>query len=195
MADTYALLTETLERLAHATGERRDRLSDTFDAKELVQLSYETGLPVAVVVDLLNGGRAPRTSVSDRVRQRLVFLRETRRREDGGRYTYAELGEIAGVSRQALTAWFDTGVPNLESADLLRRHFGASAGFLTADEPEVLNEALQPKLMDAQATMGSLTPELQASPAFRRIATRARDMSDEKLEALAKWADMITERG
>ncbi|MGW1143246.1 XRE family transcriptional regulator, partial [Streptomyces zhihengii] len=105
-ADTYAQLAETLERLTHATG-RTGQLSDVLDVEDL---SHQTGITSDVVAALLDGGHAPETSVTDRVRQRLEFLRASRLRDDGNRYSQGDLAKIAGVSRQTLAAWFDSGV-------------------------------------------------------------------------------------
>ncbi|MER7983517.1 helix-turn-helix domain-containing protein [Streptomyces sp. NPDC095817] len=187
-ADTYAQLAETLERLTHAT-EQTGRLSDVLDVEDL---SHQTGITSDVVAALLDGGHAPETSVTDRVRQRLEFLRASRLRDDGNRYSQGDLAKIAGVSRQTLAAWFDSGVPNLESADRLRRFFGLSAGFLTADEPEALNDALQPKLQELEAQSDPLAP--LRTPGFLRLARRAPHMSAKKLEALEQWAEAVTER-
>ncbi|MCE0444869.1 helix-turn-helix domain-containing protein [Streptomyces tricolor] len=147
MSDAYASLADVLDRLGELTGQP-GRLPETLD---VAGLSYRTGIPVGVVVELLSGGRAPETCLAQRVRQRLDFIRESRRRPDGKRYSLDELARIAGTNRQWLSEWRKSGMPSLEHADRLRRFFGLPAGFFTADEPEALHEALQPVLQSLEA--------------------------------------------
>lgn len=188
-ADAYSPLADTLERLAHATGSP-GRLSHAL-ADSVGELSQRTALPEEVVIRLLDGGRVVETSVTDRVRQRLEFLLKSRRREDGGRYTREELASIAGVSRQSFSAWLESGTPSLKAADQLRRHFHLPAGFMTADEPEALNEALSPLLQELEGTSDPLAP--LRTPGFMRLARRAPHMDPRKLQMLEEWAEMITE--
>jgi transcriptional regulator with XRE-family HTH domain len=185
VSDAYASLAELLERLGELTG-RPGRLPEALDVADL---SHRTGVPVGTVVDLLGGGRAPETCLAGRVRQRLDFIRETRRRPDGKRYSLDELARIAGTSRQWLSEWRKSGMPSLEHADRLRRFFGLPAGFFTADEPEALYEALRPVLHSLQA---------QADPLVRlrecgllRLAARAPQMNARQLATLADLAEMI----
>lgn len=185
MSDAYASLAELLEQLGELTG-RPERLPEALDVADL---SHRTGVPVGTVVDLLGGGRAPETCLAGRVRQRLDFIRETRRRPDGKRYSLDELARIAGTSRQWLSEWRKSGMPSLEHADRLRRFFGLPAGFFTADEPEALYEALRPVLHSLQA---------QADPLVRlrecgllRLAARAPQMNARQLATLADLAEMI----
>ncbi|MGW2612878.1 XRE family transcriptional regulator [Streptomyces mirabilis] len=188
-ADAYTQLADTLERLAHATGQP-GRLSDAL-RDSVGDLSQRTAIPEDVVICLLDGGRAEETSVADRVRQRLDFLLKSRRREDGSRYTREELASIAGVSRQSFSAWLETDTPSLRASDQLRRFFQLPAGFMTADEPEALNEALQPVLQELEGKSDPLAP--LRTPGFLRLARRAPHMSPRKLRALEEWAEMITE--
>ncbi|GAA2235998.1 helix-turn-helix transcriptional regulator [Streptomyces nogalater] len=185
MSDAYAALAEVLDRLGELTG-RPGRLPEALD---VAGLSYRTGIPVGVVVDLLSGGRAGEACLAHRVRQRLDFIRETRRRPDGKRYSLDELARIAGTSRQWLSEWRKSGMPSLEHADRLRRFFGLPAGFFTADEPEALCEALQPVLQSLEA---------EADPLLRlrecgliRLAARAPQMNARQLSTLADLAEMI----
>ncbi|MFB7495782.1 XRE family transcriptional regulator [Streptomyces sp. NPDC056161] len=184
--DAYARLGETLERLAHAAG-RPERLTDALDVDDL---SLRAGVPEGVVRSLLDGGRADETSVAERVRQRLELLRRTRRRPDGRRYSVEELAAHAGVSRQTMSDWLTKGVPSLESADRLRRFFAQPPGFLTADEPEALNEALQPVLRGLEA--GSDPLAALRTPEILRLAARAPHILPDALSSLSRWADMIT---
>ncbi|GHH29335.1 helix-turn-helix domain-containing protein [Streptomyces rubradiris] len=185
MSDAYAALADVLDRLGELTG-RPGRLPEALD---VAGLSYRTGIPVGVVVELLSGGRAGETCLAHRVRQRLDFIRETRRRPDGKRYSLDELARIAGTSRQWLSEWRKSGMPSLEHADRLRRFFGLPAGFFTADEPEALCEALQPVLQSLEA---------EADPLLRlrecgliRLAARAPQMNARQLSTLADLAEMI----
>jgi transcriptional regulator with XRE-family HTH domain len=185
VSDAYAALADVLGRLGELTG-RPGRLPEALD---VAGLSYRTGIPVGTVVELLCGGRAVETCLAQRVRQRLDFVRESRRRPDGKRYSLDELARIAGTSRQWLSEWRKSGMPSLEHADRLRRFFGLPAGFFTADEPEALHAALQPVLQDLEA---------QADPLLRlrecglvRLAARAPQMNARQLATLADLAEMI----
>ncbi|MEU9985415.1 XRE family transcriptional regulator [Streptomyces sp. NPDC048045] len=189
MSDTHAPLAAALERLGELTG-RPGRLPEVLDVTDL---SHRTGIPVGVVVELLSGGRAPEACLAQRVRQRLDFIRETRRRPDGKRYSLDELARIAGTSRQWLSEWRKSGMPGLEHVDRLRRFFGLPAGFFAADEPEALHEALQPVLQSLEA---------EADPLLRlrecglvRLAARAPQMNARQLATLADLVEMIITSG
>ncbi|MBL1104682.1 helix-turn-helix transcriptional regulator [Streptomyces sp. 5-8] len=185
MSDAYAALAEVLDRLGELTG-RPGRLPEALD---VAGLSYRTGIPVGTVVELLSGGRAAETCLAQRVRQRLDFIRETRRRPDGKRYSLDELARIAGTSRQWLSEWRKSGMPSLEHADRLRRFFGLPAGFFTADEPEALHEALQPVVQSLEAEADPLL-RLRESGLIR-LAARAPQMNARQLATLADLAEMI----
>lgn len=187
-ADAYAQLAGTLERVARAAGQSA-RLADVLNVGDL---SRRTAIPEEIVASLIEGKEAPDTALADRVRQRLDFVRESRRRPDGKRYSLDELAAIAGVTRQTMSEWRKSGMPSLESADRLRRFFGLPAGFLTADEPEALDAVLQPVLQELEAKSDPLAA--LRTPGFYRLAQRAPHMSRRKLRALAEWAEMITER-
>ncbi|MFF5532760.1 helix-turn-helix transcriptional regulator [Streptomyces cinerochromogenes] len=182
--DAYARLAGTLERLHHAVG--RCELTDVLNTQDL---SFETGIPQAVVEVLLAGGRAEEVSVAERVRQRLDLLRETRRREDGKKYTLEEIAAAAGVTRQTMSEWRRKGLPSLESADRLRRFFSLPPGFFFADEPEALNEALQRHLQRLESQSDPLA-ELR-TPEILRLAARGL-LSPSGVRAMAQWAEGIT---
>ncbi|MGW1326248.1 XRE family transcriptional regulator [Streptomyces antibioticus] len=188
MSDAHGSLAEARERLEELT-DSRGRLAEALDVGDL---SYRTGIPVGTVAALLAGGDVPETALGARVRQRLDFVRETRRRPDGKRYSLDELARIAGTSRQWLSEWRTHGLPSLEHADRLRRHFDLPAGFFTADDAEALHAALQPVLRELEAKSDPLAP--LRTPGFYRLARRAPHMSPRKLQALAEWAEMVTER-
>lgn len=187
MRDAHASLADLLERLDELTGGR-----DLAEVLDVADLSYRTGIPAETVVALLAGRSGPETDLGDRVRQRLDFVRETRRRPDGKRYSLDELARIAGTSRQWLSEWRRSGLPSLEHADRIRRHFGLPAGFFTADDTEALQAALEPALRELEARADPLAA--LRTPGFYRLARRAPHMSPRKLRALAEWAEMITER-
>ncbi|MEU2338337.1 XRE family transcriptional regulator [Streptomyces sp. NPDC006654] len=189
MSDAHAPLTGVLERLGELTG-CRGRLSEALDVADL---SHRTGIPVAVVAELLAGGTAPETGLAERVRQRLDFIRENRRRPDGKRYSLGELAAIAGTSRQWLSEWRKSGLPSLEHTDRLRRFFGLPAGFFTADEPEALYEALQPVLQGLEAQADPLS-RLRDS-GLVRLAARAPQMNPRQLATLADLAELIVTSG
>lgn len=182
--DAYGQLAGTLERIRRAAG--RSDLSEVLNTEEL---SLETGIPESVVLTLLEGGQAAGTTMPERVRQRLDFLRETRRRDDGKRYTLKEIADAAGVTRQTMSEWLTKGLPSLESADRLRRFFSLRPGFFFADEPEALDEALQQHLQDLESKSDPLA-QLR-TPEILRLAARG-VLSPDGVEAMARWAETIT---
>ena len=162
-ADAYAQLADTLERLADVVAPKT-----LVDVLVIEDLSQHTGIPAETVVVLLEGGRV-----------------------DGRRYTLEELGKITGgVTRQTMQKWRDSGAPSIEAADLLRRFFDLPAGFMTADEPEALNEALQPQLRELGAQCDPFT---QLPPELRRLALRSPDVAAKTISFMAAWAMEITE--
>ncbi|MEU9451686.1 XRE family transcriptional regulator [Streptomyces sp. NPDC048277] len=185
MSDAHAPLTGVLSRLGELTG-RPGRLSEALDVADL---SYRTGIPVGTVAELLAGRAAPEVELAERVRQRLDFIRENRRRPDGKRYSLGELAAIAGTSRQWLSEWRKSGLPSLEHTDRLRRFFGLPAGFFTADEPEALYEALQPVLQGLEAQADPLSRLRESG--LVRLAARAPQMNPRQLATLADLAEMI----
>jgi transcriptional regulator with XRE-family HTH domain len=185
VSDAHAPLTGVLERLGELTG-RPGRLAEVLDVADL---SYRTGIPVGVVAELLAGGAAPETGLAERVRQRLDFIRENRRRPDGKRYSLGELAAIAGTSRQWLSEWRKSGLPSLEHTDRLRRFFGLPPGFFTADEPEALYEALQPVLQGLEARADPLSRLRESG--LVRLAARAPQMNPRQLATLADLAEML----
>jgi transcriptional regulator with XRE-family HTH domain len=185
VSDAHAPLTGVLERLGELTG-RPGRLPEVLDVADL---SYRTGIPVGVVAELLAGGAAPEAELAERVRQRLDFIRENRRRPDGKRYSLGELATIAGTSRQWLSEWRKSGLPSLEHTDRLRRFFGLPPGFFTADEPEALYEALQPVLQGLEAQADPLSRLRESG--LVRLAARAPQMNPRQLATLADLAEMI----
>ncbi|MER5523559.1 XRE family transcriptional regulator [Streptomyces sp. NPDC002677] len=185
MSDAHAPLAGVLVRLGELTG-RPGRLSEVLDVADL---SYRTGIPVGTVAELLCGGTAPETGLAERVRQRLDFIRENRRRADGKRYSLGELAAIAGTSRQWLGEWRKSGMPGLEHTDRLRRFFGLPPGFFTADESEALYEALQPVLQGLEAQADPLSRLRESG--LVRLAARAQQMNARQLATIADLAEML----
>ncbi|GHI08108.1 hypothetical protein AQI88_06715 [Streptomyces cellostaticus] len=186
--DAYARLAETLKALAFAAGQP-ERLTEV-EAVDVAALSQHTGIEQQVVSTLLNGGRAPETSVPARVRQRLDFLRAHYLRKDGKPYSQQELAAIAGVTRQTLSEWYKRGLPGLEAAERLRQFFNLTPGFFTTDEPTALNLALAPVLRELERRSDPLGP--LRTQAMYRLARRAPSMPDGALEGLLYWAERIT---
>ncbi|MEU6669269.1 helix-turn-helix domain-containing protein [Streptomyces sp. NPDC046727] len=182
--DAYARLAGTLERIQHASGH-----AELVDIVDVEDLSFETGIPEPVVRALLSGGRAEEISVTERVRRRLDFLRETRLRDDGKKYTLEEIAAAAGVTRQTMSEWRRKGMPSLESADRLRRFFSLPPGFFFADEPEALDEALQHHLQDLESRSDPLR-QLR-TPEILRLAARGL-VSPSGVQAMAQWAEAVT---
>jgi transcriptional regulator with XRE-family HTH domain len=180
-----APLAGVLARLGELTG-RSGRLSEVLDVADL---SHRTGIPVGTVAELLAGGTAPEAGLAERVRQRLDFIRENRRRPDGKRYSLGELAAIAGTGRQWLSEWRKSGMPGLEHTDRLRRFFGLPPGIFTADEPEALYEALQPVLQGLEAQADPLSRLRESG--LVRLAARAPQMNARQLTTLADLAEML----
>ncbi|KPI02204.1 hypothetical protein OK074_5388 [Actinobacteria bacterium OK074] len=199
MTDAYGALAETLGRMAEVTDRHVPSLPGELNQEEL---AYRTGVPADAVAVLLAGGRVPdEPDLATRVRQRLEFLRQTRRRPDGRRYALKELADIAGTSRQWLSAWRTTGMPGMEHADRLRRHFGLSAGFFTATAPEALNSALQQVLHDLESRPprpdGPDTTALEErlrDAGVLQLAQRAAEMDPNQRETLLEFAEFILKK-
>ncbi|ANP54739.1 transcriptional regulator with XRE-family HTH domain [Streptomyces griseochromogenes] len=186
--DAYARLAETLRALAFVAGQP-ERLT-AVEAVDVAALSQQTGIEPQVVTALLEGGRAEETSVPERVRGRLDFLRAHYLRKDGKPYSQQELAAIAGVTRQTLSEWYKRGLPGLEAAERLRQFFNLTPGFFTTDEPTALNLALAPVLLELERKSDPLGP--LRTQAMYRLARRAPSMPDGALEGLLYWAERIT---
>ena len=91
-----------------------------------------------------------------------------------------------------MSEWLSNKVPGAESADVLRRFFDLHAGFLTAGEPETLNEALQPELQRVEAQSDPQAP--LRTPASFPLAARAPRMSPDQLQAPDACAEPVTAR-
>ncbi|MGW0605967.1 helix-turn-helix domain-containing protein [Streptomyces sp. NPDC002640] len=111
---------------------------------DVARLSAASGVPEGTVKTLLSGRAGGERDVQTRFLHRLDLLRRTRLRPDGRRYTQREIADGAGMSRQQAGALLNGDRrPTMEHCDALQRFFGVHAGFLTAEDPEALADALQ----------------------------------------------------
>ncbi|MEU1535357.1 XRE family transcriptional regulator [Streptomyces fagopyri] len=151
MRDSQANLTETLRRLEtllQKTGKDRD------DVVNVETLSYESGIPPEAVTALLRGESVPEEDFGARIRRRITHLRETRRRSDGNRYSYNEIGEHFGSSGAAISAIVNSGGRSgplaATQAGIESFFFGTPNGFLSAESGPALDAALQPVLRELE---------------------------------------------
>ncbi|MFM9367251.1 helix-turn-helix domain-containing protein [Streptomyces sp. Da 82-17] len=108
------------------------------------RLSAESGVPVAVVEELLAGRTAGEADLQARFLQRFALLRKTRLKPDGRRYTQQEIADGAGMSRQQAGALINGDRrPTMEHCAAIQRFFKVHAGFLTAEDADALTGALR----------------------------------------------------
>ncbi|MER5466258.1 helix-turn-helix transcriptional regulator [Streptomyces sp. NPDC002668] len=115
------------------------------DVIDIDKISYETGIPVDRVHALLDGKELEPANLQESFQQRLVFLRETRLKPGGKRYTLDEIGTGAGISH-AQAGYMLNGKrsPGLAVLASLERFFAVQPGFFTATDRQALHRALQP---------------------------------------------------
>ncbi|MET8289460.1 XRE family transcriptional regulator [Streptomyces sp. NPDC005132] len=151
MRDSQAALTETLRRLDALLQKAGKDRSDVVDVEAL---SYESGVPPEVVTVLLRGESVPEEAFGTRIRSRITHLRETRRRPDGNRYSYNEIGEHFGSSGAAISAIVNSGGRSgplaATQAGIESFFFGTPNGFLSAETAPALDTALQPVLRELE---------------------------------------------
>ncbi|MFJ6742431.1 helix-turn-helix domain-containing protein [Streptomyces sp. NPDC091279] len=168
------------------------------------RLSRASGVPEAVVRDLLSGRPAGERDVQARFLQRLGLLRRTRLKPNGRKYTQQEIADGAGMSRQQAGALINGDRrPTMEHCDALQRFFRVHAGFLTAEDPEALSGALQAteqellqKLAEREAAAALDDPleRLLQDHGVRGIAWRAAQLpTDQHRDKVAEWLDMLLE--
>jgi transcriptional regulator with XRE-family HTH domain len=214
-----------LRAVAGRVSSLADRLgvprSEVFDVS---RLSAASGVPEGTVKALLSGRPGGERDVQTRFLQRLDLLRRTRLRPDGRRFTQREIADGAGMSRQQAGALLNGDRrPTMEHCDALQRFFGVHAGFLTAEDPEALTEALQrterellrrladrearlPSPVAAEAVPASAEARAGADVAedalerllrdhgVRGIAWRAAQLpTDQHRDKVAEWLDMLLE--
>ncbi|MEU2855990.1 helix-turn-helix transcriptional regulator [Streptomyces syringium] len=138
-ADGLATVVASIDGLLQALGQGRDIID--FD-----KISHETGISVDRVHELLDGVDADLESdLNENFRQRLVFLRETRRKPDGKRYTLDDIGRGAGISHgQVGFLLKGQRMPGLAGVAKLEKFFAVQPGFFTATDRQALHRALQP---------------------------------------------------
>lgn len=112
---------------------------------DLEGISYQTAIPVDRVRSLLAGAETEPEDLHDTFKQRLIFLRETRLKPDGKRYTLDEIATGTGVSHGQI-GYLLNGErrPGFTVLASLEQFFDVSPGFFTATERQALSRALQP---------------------------------------------------
>ncbi|MFI2077608.1 helix-turn-helix domain-containing protein [Streptomyces triculaminicus] len=128
----------SVDELLHVLGLSREVID--FD-----KISYDTGLTVERVRGLLAGEEAGPEDLSQTFQRRLVFLRETRRKPNGKKYTLDEIGQGAGISKGQVGFLLNgQRMPGLAGVSKLERFFAVQPGFFTATDRQALRRALQP---------------------------------------------------
>ncbi|MEV6398591.1 helix-turn-helix transcriptional regulator [Streptomyces sp. NPDC051907] len=189
LAASVARLAELADRLGVPQGE-------VFDVHHL---SDASGVPADVVGDLLQGRRAGEPDLQARFVQRFDLLRRTRLKPNGRRYTQQEIADGAGMSRQQAGALINGDRrPTMEHCDAIQRFFKVHAGFLTAEDAEALDGALQRTeqslLHDYAGGDGDPLERLLQDHGVRGIAWRAAQLpTDKHRDKVTEWLDMLLE--
>ncbi|MEW2132068.1 helix-turn-helix transcriptional regulator [Streptomyces sp. NPDC005435] len=112
---------------------------------DLDDLSYQSGLPADRVRALLDGAEVGPENLEERFQQRLVFLRQTRLKPGGKRFTLDEIAAGAGISHGQV-GYLLNGErrPGFTVLAGLERFFDVPPGFFTATERQALHRALKP---------------------------------------------------
>ncbi|MFJ8545594.1 helix-turn-helix domain-containing protein [Streptomyces sp. NPDC093586] len=186
--------------LADRLGVARDEVFD------VGVLSAASGVPEPVVGALLSGRPAGEPDVQARFVQRLDLLRRTRLKPNGRRYTQQEIADGAGMSRQQAGALINGDRrPTMEHCDAIQRFFRVHAGFLTAEDPEALANALRhteqellQRLADRERAAADAVDDplerLLQDHGVRGIAWRAARLpTDQHRDKVAEWLDMLLE--
>jgi transcriptional regulator with XRE-family HTH domain len=174
---------------------------------DLRRLSVESGVPEPVVKALLSGVPAGEPDLQARFLQRLDLLRRTRLKPNGRKYTQQEIADGAGMSRQQAGALINGDRrPTMEHCDAIQRFFKVHAGFLTAEDPEALANALQRSEQELLQQLAEREREAAAEDAddplerllqdhgVRGIAWRAAQLpTDQHRDKVAEWLDMLLE--
>ena len=168
---------------------------DVFDVH---QLSDASGVPADVVSDLLDGRPAGEPDLQARFLQRFDLLRRTRLKPNGRRYTQQEIADGAGMSRQQAGALINGDRrPTMEHCDAIQRFFGVHAGFLSAEDADALNGALQrteQRLLQDYADESDPLERLLQDHGVRGIAWRAAQLpTDKHRDKVTEWLDMLLE--
>jgi transcriptional regulator with XRE-family HTH domain len=148
------------------------------DVIDIDHLSHRTGLPVPRVQALLDDTGEESETVQDSFQDRLVFLRETRRKPDGKTYTLDEIGAGAGISHGQVGYLLNgkRKSPGLDVTRKLEKFFEVEPGFFTATERQALYRALQ-------STHEQLTHlALLRGKGINRLAMRSGTSGDSKID-------------
>ncbi|MEU1890460.1 helix-turn-helix domain-containing protein [Streptomyces pristinaespiralis] len=169
--------------------------SEVFDVQKLSEAS---GVPADVVRALLDGRPAGEPDLQARFLQRFDLLRRTRLKPNGRRYTQQEIADGAGMSRQQAGALINGDRrPTMEHCDAIQRFFKVHAGFLTADDADALDSALQrteQSLLQDYAGDGDPLERLLQDHGVRGIAWRAAQLpTDKHRDKVTEWLDMLLE--
>ncbi|MBY8846077.1 helix-turn-helix transcriptional regulator [Streptomyces sp. SP2-10] len=137
-ADDFSGIIASIDQLLSTLGMCHEDL-------DLEEISYQTAIPVDRVRSLLAGAEAEPEDLHDTFKQRLIFLRETRLKPDGKRYTLDEIAAGTGVSHGQV-GYLLNGErrPGFTVLASLEQFFNVSPGFFTATERQALSRALQP---------------------------------------------------
>ncbi|MFD3440257.1 helix-turn-helix transcriptional regulator [Streptomyces sp. NPDC058685] len=162
------------------------------------QLSEASGVPADVVSSLLDGRPAGEPDLQTRFLQRFDLLRRTRLKPNGRRYTQQEIADGAAMSRQQAGALINGDRrPTMEHCDAIQRFFKVHAGFLTAEDADALNGALQrteQRLLQDYAGEGDPLERLLQDHGVRGIAWRAAQLpTDKHRDKVTEWLDMLLE--
>ncbi|MEV0692766.1 helix-turn-helix transcriptional regulator [Streptomyces sp. NPDC050388] len=170
------------------------------------RLSAASGVPEPVVKALLSGRPAGEPEVQTRFVQRLDLLRRTRLKPNGRKYTQQEIADGAGMSRQQAGALINGDRrPTMEHCDAIQRFFRVHAGFLTAEDPEALADALRHTEQELLQTLADRERRAAAAAddplerllrdhGVRGIAWRAAQLpTDQHRDKVAEWLDMLLE--
>lgn len=137
-ADDLAVAIEATDELLNVVGLSRSVI-------DLEKISYDTGIDPVRVQMLLDGKGVEPEEQQDSFQQRLTFLRATRLKPGGKRYTLDEIGDGAGVSHAQVSHLLNgKRSPGLALTARLEKFFGVQPGFFTATERQALCRALQP---------------------------------------------------
>ena len=209
MTDGFEVPGATATGLLPAVVARVTALSDRLGAPhaeifDVPRLSVESGVPEPVVKALLGGAPAGEPDLQGRFLQRLDLLRRTRLKPNGRKYTQQEIADGAAMSRQQVGALINGDRrPTMEHCDAIQRFFGVHAGFLTAEDPEALANALQHREQEllqrlaeheAAVVVGDPLERLLQDHGVRGIAWRAAQLpTDQHRDKVTEWLDMLLE--
>ncbi|MCQ6551639.1 helix-turn-helix domain-containing protein [Streptomyces sp. C10-9-1] len=192
---SHGQLAATVARVADLADKLGISHDEVFD---IDLLSEASGVPADVVRALVDGRPAGEPDLQARFLQRFDLLRRTRLKANGRRYTQQEIADGAGMSRQQAGALINGDRrPTMEHCDAIQRFFRVHAGFLTADDADALETALQRTeqglLQDVAGESDPLERLLQ-DHGVRGIAWRAAQLpTDKHRDKVTEWLDLLLE--